>query len=72
MLNVDLKIISKALLEKLKEVLPDLICSQQTAYVKKGVWIIRPPGPHIWHLPPAPGHLPHKSFDQPDILLVNV
>ena len=33
-LNVDLKIISKALSEKLKNVLPDLISSQQTAYVK--------------------------------------
>ena len=35
LLNVDLKIISKALSEKLKKVLPDLISSQQTAYVKK-------------------------------------
>ena len=34
LLNVDLKIISKALSEKLKEVLPDLISSQQRAYVK--------------------------------------
>ena len=34
MLNVDSKIISKALSEKLKEVLPDLISSQQTASVK--------------------------------------
>ena len=34
MLNVDSKIISKALSEKLKKVLPDLIYSQQTAYVK--------------------------------------
>ena len=34
MLNVDLKILSKALSENLKEVLPDLISSQQTAYVK--------------------------------------
>ena len=34
LLNVDSKIISKALSEKLKEVLPDLISSQQTAYVK--------------------------------------
>ena len=34
LLNVDLKIISKALSEKLKKVLPDLISSQQTAYVK--------------------------------------
>ena len=34
MLNADSKIISKALSEKLKEVLPDLISSQQTAYVK--------------------------------------
>ena len=34
MLNVDSTIISKALSEKLKEVLPDLISSQQTAYVK--------------------------------------
>ena len=33
LLNVDLKIISKALSEKLK-VLPDLISSQQTAYAK--------------------------------------
>ena len=34
LLNVDLKIISKALSEKPKKVLPDLISSQQTAYVK--------------------------------------
>ena len=34
MLNVDLKIIFKALSEKLKKVLPDLISSQQTAYVQ--------------------------------------
>ena len=34
MLNVDLKIKLKALSEKLKQVLPDLISSQQTAYVK--------------------------------------
>ena len=34
LLNVDLKIISKALSEKLKKVLPDLISSQQTTYVK--------------------------------------
>ena len=34
MLNVESKMISKALPEKLKEVLPDLISSQQTAYVK--------------------------------------
>ena len=34
LLNVDLNIISKALSEKLREVLPDLICSQQTAYVE--------------------------------------
>ena len=34
MLNLDSKIISKALSEKLKEVLPDLISSQQTASVK--------------------------------------
>ena len=34
MLNVDSKIISKVLLEKLKEVLPDLISLLQTAYVK--------------------------------------
>ena len=34
MLNVDSKIISKALSEKLKEVLLDLTYSQQTAYVK--------------------------------------
>ena len=34
MLNVDLKIISKALSEKLKNVLPDLVSSQQTTYVK--------------------------------------
>ena len=33
LLNVDLKIISKAFSEKLK-VLPDLISSQQTTYVK--------------------------------------
>ena len=34
LLNVDSKIISKALSEKLKKVLSDLISSQQTAYVK--------------------------------------
>ena len=34
LLNVDLKIISKALYEKLKIFLTDLIPSQQTAYVK--------------------------------------
>ena len=34
MLNVDLKIKLKALSEKLKQVLPNLISSQQTAYVK--------------------------------------
>ena len=34
LLNADLKIISKALSEKLRKVLPDLISSQQTAYVK--------------------------------------
>ena len=33
-MNVDLKIISKALPEKLKKVLPNLISSQQTVYVK--------------------------------------
>ena len=34
MLNVDSKVISKAFWEKLKETLPDLISSQQAAYVK--------------------------------------
>ena len=34
MFNVDSKIISKALSEKLKEVLPYLTSSKQTAYVK--------------------------------------
>ena len=34
LLNVDSKIISKALSEKLKEVLLDLVSSRQTAYVK--------------------------------------
>ena len=34
MLNVDSKIISKTLSEKLKEVLPDLISSQQMISVK--------------------------------------
>ena len=34
MLHVDLKIISKALSEKLKKFLPEWISSQQTAYVK--------------------------------------
>ena len=34
LLNVDLKIVSKALSEKLKIFLPDLISSQQTTYVK--------------------------------------
>ena len=32
--NVDLKMISKTLSEKLKKVLPDLLSSQQTAYVE--------------------------------------
>ena len=32
-MNVDSKIISKALSEKLKEVLPDLISSQQAPYI---------------------------------------
>ena len=32
--NLDLKITSKPFSEKLKEVLPDLISSQQTAYLK--------------------------------------
>ena len=43
LLNVDSKIISKALSQKLKEVLPDLISSQQTVYVKNrhiGKWKI--------------------------------
>ena len=34
MLNVDLKVISKTLSEQLIKVLPDLISSQQTAYIK--------------------------------------
>ena len=34
LLNVDLKIILKALSEKLKKILPYLISTQQTAYVK--------------------------------------
>ena len=34
MLNVDTKILSKAISNKLKTVLPTLISSQQTAYVK--------------------------------------
>ena len=34
LLNVVLKIISKSLSEKVKNFLPDLISSQQTAYVK--------------------------------------
>ena len=34
MLNVDIKILSKALAERLKEVLPCLISAQQTAYVQ--------------------------------------
>ena len=34
LLHVDLKIILKSLSEKLKKVLPDLISTQQTAYVK--------------------------------------
>ena len=34
MLNVDSKIISKALSDKLEEVLPDLISSRQTAHIK--------------------------------------
>ena len=39
LLNIDSKIILKPLSEKLKEVLPDLISSQQTAYVKNSyIW----------------------------------
>ena len=34
LLNVDIKILSKALAKKLKEVLPSLISAQQTAYVQ--------------------------------------
>ena len=34
LLNVDTKILSKSLAEKLKNVLPELISSNQTAYVK--------------------------------------
>ena len=34
LLNVDTKILSKSLAEKLKHVLPELISSNQTAYVK--------------------------------------
>ena len=34
MLNVELKMKLKPLSEKLKKVLPDLISSQQTAYIK--------------------------------------
>ena len=34
MLNVDIKILSKAITKKLKEVLPYLISAQQTAYVQ--------------------------------------
>ena len=34
MLNVDIKILSKALAKRLKEVLPCLISAQQTAYVQ--------------------------------------
>ena len=35
LLNVDLKIISKAFTSKLKTVLPSIISSEQTAYIKK-------------------------------------
>ena len=34
MLNVDLKIVSKALAKRIKDVLPSIIGSEQTAYVK--------------------------------------
>ena len=34
LLNVDIKILSKALAKRLKEVLPCLISEQQTAYVR--------------------------------------
>ena len=34
MLNVDIKILSKALLKKLKEVLPRPIYAQQTVYIQ--------------------------------------
>ena len=34
LLNVDTKVLSKSLAEKLKHVLPELISSNQTAYVK--------------------------------------
>ena len=33
MLNTDLKLISKALATRLKDILPDLISSNQTAYI---------------------------------------
>ena len=41
LLNVGLKIISKALSQKLKNVLPDLISSQQTAFLKKKIRSLR-------------------------------
>ena len=34
LLNVDVKLISKALAERLKNVIPEIICSNQNAYVK--------------------------------------
>ena len=39
LLNVDFKIISKALSEKLKNVLPDLISSQQTTILKTEILV---------------------------------
>ena len=38
LLNVDTKILSKAISNKLKPVLPRLISSQQTAYLKKPIY----------------------------------
>ena len=37
LLNVDTKILSKAISNKLKTVLPTLISSQRTAYLKKQI-----------------------------------
>ena len=53
MLNIDLKIISKDLSEKLKEVISELISSQQTTYVKK-----RHIGNGVRTFPPEENYLP--------------
>ena len=73
--NLDLKILSKALSEKSKEVLSDVISSQQTGYVKNR-WVrlnyatthhhpppvkIYPPPPTTTHHHPPPSTTTHHQ-----------